>query len=39
MALALQSGGAIPIRWIAEKLNMGKPDALRSSLFRYRNEQ
>jgi REP element-mobilizing transposase RayT len=39
MALVLQSGGGIPIRWIAEKLTMGKPDALRSSLSRYRNEQ
>jgi hypothetical protein len=34
-----EGAGRIPIRWIAEKLNMDKPDALRFSLSRYRNEQ
>jgi len=37
MALALQSRGGVPVRWIAEQMKMGKPDALRSSLSRYRH--
>jgi REP element-mobilizing transposase RayT len=38
IALALQSGGGVPVRWIAEHLSMGKPDALRSTLSQYRND-
>jgi len=37
MALALQRGSGVPPRWIAEHMKMGKPDALRSTLSRYRN--
>jgi hypothetical protein len=32
MAKALQDTGGPPVRWIAERLNMGSPNALRSRL-------
>jgi hypothetical protein len=36
MALSLRTGAGVPVRWITERMNMGKPDALRSTLSRHR---
>jgi REP element-mobilizing transposase RayT len=38
IATMLQRTGGAPIRWLAEHLHMGKPDAVRSRISRYRNE-
>ena len=38
MAMALQDNGGAPVRWIAERLNMGSPNALRSRLSERRRE-
>jgi REP element-mobilizing transposase RayT len=39
VAQAMQTAGGVPIRWLAERLSMGNPNALRSRLSQYRHEK